>query len=370
MCGTEQYARIEGQEGPDPREEGVVIRRVPALPGGADVHRHRVLRQAWFCAWASAWLFLRRPPDLFVSQTNPPAAVPVIALAARLWRKPLILVAMDLYPEILIAHGTFARQPMLARAATAMFNWAYRAATIVVALGPVMRDRIRAKGVTDQQVVEISNWATGALGVTLGDDNRLRGELGLGDSFVLVYSGNLGVGHEFETLLRGIAMAREHVPALRLVFFGSGARLLDVRESTRALGLEGSVSFLPPVAAGRLPESLGLANLGVVTLRAGFEGLMVPSKLLGYVARGIPVLYVGPPSDTATLVQRHRCGFCVPNGDAEGIARVIITAYADRERLAAMGRAGQEAYERGLAREHALVRYEEVFRRCLELHRT
>jgi len=66
------------------------------------------------------------------------------------------------------------------------------------------------------------------------------------------------------------------------------------------------------------------------------------------------------------MIERHQCGFCVANGDAQGVARVITAAASFRDRLAAMGRAGQEAYDRGLTREHALVRYEAVFRRCLD----
>jgi glycosyltransferase involved in cell wall biosynthesis len=199
--------------------------------------------------------------------------------------------------------------------------------------------------------------------------NRLRTDLDLRDSFVLVYSGNLGVGHEFETLMQGVAIAREQVPAIRIVFFGSGARLAEVRQLTRDLGLEPCVTFAPLVPAEHLPESLGLADLGVVTLRKGFEGLMVPSKLLGYMARGIPVLYVGPPSDASELVSRHGCGYCVGTGDSATVARTIVEAYGNREKLAAMGGAGQQAYEEGMSRERAMSRYEDVLRRCLDAGR-
>lgn len=369
ICGTEQYAPVAGSVGADPRAEGVNIRRVPALPMGRDVRKCKALRQAWFCGWAALRLFLRRPPDVFVSQTNPPPAIPLVALAARIWRKPFILIAMDLYPEVLLEHGTIARGGMLARVATAVFGWAYRSASVVVALGPSMADRIRAKGVPEGKVVEIGNWATGDLGVIRGSANRLRTDLDLGDCFVLVYSGNLGVGHEFETLLRGVAIACEQVPTIRIVFFGSGARLSEVRQLVQDLGLEHRVNFGPVVPAERLPETLGLADLGVVTLRKGFEGLMVPSKLLGYMARGIPVLYVGPPSDASVLVSRHGCGLCVGSGESAAVARTIVEAYGNREKLTAMGRAGQQAYEAGMTRDQALSSYDDVLRRCLDAGR-
>jgi colanic acid biosynthesis glycosyl transferase WcaI len=365
ICGTEQYAPVDSAGTPDPQVDGVVIRRVPKLPGGGNVHSRRVLRLGWFGLWAAAWLLARRPPDLFLSQTNPPGAVLLVALASRVWRKPFILIAMDLYPEVLFASGTLASRGLVARLAARVFGWAYRAATVVVALGPDMARQICAKGVSPGLVVEISNWATGSLALIRGGENRLRDELALGPGLTLVYSGNLGVGHEFETLLKGFALARREKPDLNLVFFGDGARLGEVRRAVRDLGLESAVRFGPFVAADRLPETLGLADVGVVTLREGFQGLMVPSKVLGYMARGIPVLFIGPSSDVDSLLARHGCGLSVRSGEPDALARVILELHADRERLDTMGRAGRQAYEAGLTRAHALTQYESTVRACL-----
>src|ERR1700761_540637 len=48
ICGSDQYSPVEGQPGEEPSAYGVSIRRAPRLLGG-DVHRHKVLRQLWFC---------------------------------------------------------------------------------------------------------------------------------------------------------------------------------------------------------------------------------------------------------------------------------------------------------------------------------
>jgi colanic acid biosynthesis glycosyl transferase WcaI len=365
ICGSDQYAPVEGFDVADPRAVGVVIRRVPGFPAGGDIHSLRILRQAWFCLWAAVSLFLRRAPDVIVAQTNPAAALPLIALAARLRSTPFLLIAMDLYPEVLIASGALPERGPVARAAMAIFGWAYRSATSVVALGPGMSRRIQAKGVPAGHVVEISNWATGAPSVIRGEANRMRRELGLAGDLTLVYSGNLGVGHEFDTLLRGFAIARGQVPSLELVFIGGGTRLPEVRHAVAALGLGSAVRFSDFVPAERLPETLGLADLGVVTLRQGFDGLMVPSKLLGYLARGIPSLYIGPPGDAGALIERHGCGFQARNGDADAVARAILAAHADRQALEAMGDAARRAYAAGLTREHALARYEGVVEGCI-----
>jgi glycosyltransferase involved in cell wall biosynthesis len=365
ICGSDQYVPVRGDPGEDPASQGVTVLRLPALVGG-DLHSRKFLRQVWFYLGLLPKLLLRRPPDVFVSQTNPPMAVPLVAFAARLWRRPYLIIAMDLYPEVLLAHGSLQPDSLLLQWLDAMFRSAYRSATRVVTLGPIMSRRLLQKGVEPARLVEISNWSTGSEGVVRGRENSLRAEWGLQDDFVLVYSGNLGIGHEFETLLHGFAIARQRSKSLKLVIIGKGSRLNEVRQLVRELDLGDAVRFSDLLPAARLPESMGLADLAVVTLREGFEGLIVPSKLLGCMARGLPVLYVGPVSDTSAVIGRYQCGICVEGGDSAGLAAEILAAQSNPDHLDAMGNAGLAAYDAYLARGHGLRRYEQVVHECLQ----
>ncbi len=364
ICGADQYAPLDGHAGPDPVAAGVVIRRIPSLFGG-DIHHHRLLRQLWFYAGLLPRLLLRRPPGLFVSQTNPPLTVPLVAIAAWLLRRPYAVIAMDVYPDVIVAHGALRARGLITNLLSRLFQRAYRGARIVVALGPVMARRLVGKGVSPARIREISNWATGAEGIVRGSANRLRTEWGLDGCFVLVYSGNLGIGHEFDTLLRAVAAVRGNLPDLRLVVIGKGSRLEEVRRLVGDLALRDIVHFSAFVPSHRLPESLGLADLAIATLKPGFEGLIVPSKVLGYMARGIPVLYVGPRSDIDHLIEEHGCGFTVRTGDVTGVESVLLAAHADRVKLAVLGESGRRGYDAELARSHGLTHYEAVVASCL-----
>jgi len=364
ICGTDLYAPIDGDPGPDPAASGVRIRRVPSLIGG-DIHRYKLLRQLRFYAGLLPRLMFGRVADVYVSQTNPPLAVPIVALVAWLRRRPFVLIAMDVYPDVIVAHGTLALDSPLTRILDVIFRRAYRSARRVVSLGPVMTRRLMDKGLPETCIREVSNWATGTTGVIRGENNRLRSEWRLGRDFVLLYSGNLGIGHEFETLLQGFAAARREAADLRLVIVGKGSRLAETRRRVTELNLENAVHFADLVPAERLPESLGVADVAVATLRAGFEGLIVPSKVFGYLARGIPVIYVGPVSDIDHLIEQYDCGYALRNGDVEGVRKAVLDAHADRERLQARGRAGQAGYDAYLRRDLGLARYASVIAECL-----
>jgi colanic acid biosynthesis glycosyl transferase WcaI len=364
ICGGDQYAPVDGEPPPDPRVQGIRIRRVPALMRG-DIHRAKLVRQLWFYAAMLPLLLLRRPPDVVVAQTNPPLAIIFAAAAARIWGRPMVIIAMDVYPEVLIVHGAMRRDGAASAALASAFKWAYRSARRVVALGPVMSARLASKGIDASRIIEIPNWATGKLGLTLGSENTLRSEWQLDDKFVVLYSGNLGLAHEFETLLRGVERAHRSLPALRLIFIGRGSRLTEVKRRVGELGIESIVRFSDPLASEKLPESFGIAQLAVVTLQPGFEGLVVPSKLQGYMARGIPVLYIGPDSDIDQFIKRSSGGISVPCGDAQGVASTLIGLASDRPRLAMLGLRGRQFYDREFAKACGLARYESAIRSVL-----
>lgn len=368
VCGSKPYAPLEGDPPPDPRSFGVRMRRVPTLLPGS-VHRARLLRQLWFCVALTPFLFLRRPPDIFITQTAPPISMILVAAAARLWRRPYVIISMDVYPDVLIAHGGSGGGAILGRMLKPAFTWAYRHARRVIALGPGMRARLEDKGVDAEHVVEIPNWATGALGVVPAAENPLRREWGLADKFVLFYSGNLGLVHEFDTLLRGVRQALDSDPSLRLVFVGGGQRLEEVRRLVDELGLKEITSFSELLPAQRLPESFGVADLAIVTLRPEFAGLVVPSKLQGYMARGIPVLYIGPSSDAEQFITDAVGGVCLRVNDVQGVADTLIELAADPRRLRQFGDNAQNFYAREFARERGLARYERVIRSIVEADR-
>jgi len=367
VCGSDQYAPTGGEPVPDPTSAGVKIRRIPRLLSG-DIHRLKLLRQLWFYVMAFPMLLLTRC-SVYVTQTNPPLIVPIVALVAALRRRPLVIIAQDIYPEVMWAHGMIDRGSFSAKLLAKLFRWAYRRAVAVVSLGPTMSERLREKGVAPERIVEISNWATGEQSIVRGEENRLRSAWGLDGKVVLLYSGNLGIAHDIETPLRAIAAAREHVPELTFVIIGKGSRLQQARQLAEQLKLGTSVQFRDLVPFELLPHTLGLADMALVTLGKGFEGLVVPSKALGYMARGVPTLYIGPPSDISSLLEQSGGGSAFANGEVQAVANGLRELLQDSQRLLALGAGAQRFYDERLDRAMALKRYAEMLTSVVHAHK-
>ena len=88
-----------------------------------------------------------------------------------------------------------------------------------------------------------------------------------------------------------------------MVFVASGRRLGEAKQFARKYLKKNQVIFKPLVDIDLLPFTMGLADLAYVSLRSNFQGNVVPSKFSGYLARGIPMIYVGPDSEIKKILR-------------------------------------------------------------------
>jgi glycosyltransferase involved in cell wall biosynthesis len=233
-----------------------------------------------------------------------------------------------------------------------------RRADAVVTLGEEMRDRCVAAGASPERTHVIPNWADAAtLCPVAHGGNPLRSALASGARFVAMYSGNMGRGHDVETLLEAARLLRDR-EGIAFVFAGDGAKRPIVEAAARELP---NVRLAPYQPRERLRESLSAADVHLVALSREVEGLAEPSKLYGIMAVGRPALYVGPPrAEVARTIQRTGCGRCVANGDALGLAAAIAQLAGDPTACNEMGERARRALELQYSRSVATRRFREV----------
>jgi glycosyltransferase involved in cell wall biosynthesis len=210
-----------------------------------------------------------------------------------------------------------------------------------------MRERLVRRGVDAGKIEVIPNWSSvGA--VSAAEVQAMRKRLGWNGKFIALYSGNIGLAHDFETLV-GAAKLLEG-GGVQMVFAGEGPRLEQVRRETEGLA---HVAFLLPQAKEDLSAFLAAADVHLVSVRAGLEGLVVPSKAYGILAAGRPLFYVGAVnSEVAGVIAESGCGVVIPNGDAAGLAEAIKQATRRGEQPISVPVAG---FERALTQWRAVL---------------
>ena len=334
LCAQGGYA--DAASSVPPRDVRIV--HVPARP----LARGKLQRVLSYLSFYSNAFFrgLTLPrQDVVVSLTTPPLISLLGTLISLLRGSRHFIYEQDLYPDVAVSLNHFKPDGVFDRVVGFLADWARRRATGVIALGDCMRDRLVMRGVPADRIAVAENWASSQAIEPLprpGDPGQL----------VLLYSGNLGLAHDLETL-SGAMLALSNDARFRFLFVGAGGRRAELEDFASTNGLR-SVEFRPYVSRDRLSEGLALGDIGLVTQRAVCCGSVVPSKVYGILAAARPVLFIGPSAATPALViARHDCGWQVDPGDTAGLTR-LLQHLADNPRL---------VHEAGLRARQALLQH-------------
>ena len=275
-------------------------------------------------------------PDLVLSMTDPPQAGIAGARVAGLLRKPFVYNIQDLHPDMALA-AALARPSRWVNLWERLHRWALRKASLVIVPGEDMRDRVVAKGVLREKVVVVRDGAT--VPEELPDpDNPVSREVRCGFPFTVLHAGNLGFYGAWDTLVDAAKLLGNSDAGF--VFVGDGAAKSRIQEKADGCS---RVRFMPFRPADEVPYVLAAGDLHVVTIKRGFEGLVVPSKLYPILAAGRPVAAVAPDTcDAARIVERSGCGIVVDPDDPAGLAQAVQQLAGDANRLKAMGQAARK----------------------------
>ena len=346
VCSRRSYAGGETYPARELRD-GVQVHRVPAQGFGRGGAAARLADYASFTALLFATVLVRIPrPDLILALTTPPYVGLAAAAVARLRGCAHAHWIMDLYPDVMAAHGMIRPDGLAWRFLGAATRRQLRHARLVLALGPFMARRLEPYLEPGRSAVWVPLWGDGPPAPwPVGEPNRLRQERGWGpDELVLMYSGNMGFGHRFGEFLA--AAARLGPAGPRWAFVGGGPRRAEIDGFARAHP-EARVSLLPYVPPQDLRASLCAADVHLASLSGAWQGLIVPSKIQASFSVGKPVLFVGPSdNEVAGWIEESGGGWVVGEDDIDGLLGATDQARDASERA----RRGASALE--FARAH------------------
>lgn len=333
--------------------DGVGVHRVARSLFGKSSIAARVLDFGLFYAMAMAKALRVKRPDVVVCFTTPPF-IALLGILLRTFRgSKAVYWVMDLYPDLPVACGVMRARSPVTRVFERLNRSLLRRSDRVVVLGRCMLQRVRAKGVDHGQVTHIGVWSdqTEVAPVPRGT-NPYRAQWNLGDRFVVMYSGNFGLGHDVDTMCSAAEKLKDD-DSVRFVFVGGGKKKAIVEAFVRDRGLTNCV-IAPYQPRERLGESLSCADLHLVTLTEGIEGIMVPCKLFGIMASERPCLFIGnPTSELALVLMEHDAGLTVRQGDATGLVSAIHSMRNDSARRRIMGENARRALGLAYSRETA-----------------
>jgi glycosyltransferase involved in cell wall biosynthesis len=264
------------------------------------------------------------------------------------------LLYYDVYPDALIRFGGIGTDSLLARAWRRSNRIAIRDAEVVFTISEELRRTLKAylppEG-SGPEIDVVPTWVdTEKFHPRAKPGNWFAREHGQIGKITVLYSGNIGAVHDL-SLVPVLAERLRDDPRASFLLVGDGAGRPAIEAECRRRALS-NVLFLPWQEEDVVPYSLATADIGLVALAPGAEGISLPSKTYSMMAVGAALFGLSSAqSGLARVIREHRCGVNVDPGDVEGAVEALRGLIADPARLEALRQAAREAAERFFSRD-------------------
>ena len=268
--------------------------------------------------------------------SNPPILI-FAAIFARLLKKKYGFIVYDIYPDTLVEVGNLGHgNPIsifwsfLNRLA---YDGSFKMYTLSDSMAQVIKTNYLSKNNLGIEVVTLPLWVdTVNFNPISKADNKFLNSLGFAEKFIVLYSGNMGLSHDLKGLLMAALLLRAE-ESIAFVFIGDGARKEEVIDFKNTHNLD-NLTILPFQPEKILPMSLGMADLGVVTLSKDVSSAMLPSKAIYYMAVGAALMGVcDEESQLAGVIEKSECGLVINPQRSDQIASEILKLSKDTARL-------------------------------------
>jgi colanic acid biosynthesis glycosyl transferase WcaI len=335
------------------RINGVTVQRnwlyVPKSPSLAK----RTLQQLSFVTFAALRLLISRAADQYIIVSPPFLMSPVMRILAYLKSRPYVVHLQD--DEVQAAYETtnmgFRAYSFLKTLEVGGYRGAKRLSTISEGMRTRLSEHLHAGNPESDDsknhpVVLLSNRVMDDSEESQPGVARFREKLKT--KRLLVYSGNLGDKQVLDAFIPAVAQFNRD----DLIFYicGQGAQKEHLQQLIDATGADNIIfeSLLPEDEYRTLLAAADACVLSEMTHKGDWlsPGICFASKMLSYMKQKKPLLlYAGPGSEAAGIVEKENCGFSLkPDERIDDL--LIRFQSADEESLRMMGNQAREFYDR------------------------
>jgi glycosyltransferase involved in cell wall biosynthesis len=304
----------------------------------------RILNYFSFSVSAVLKLLLFNNRSLVITHTSPPFLAIIISFICRLKKIKILYILLDVFPDGLVRLNKISPKNIFIRLWRRLHFSAIRKCNKIVVIGRDMKDwLLNNYPEGSDKVIYIPLWQDEELIKPLDFiQNPFVTRHNLQNSFVVQYSGNMGLWNEMKTFGKVVNLKPENVI---FVFVGGGMRLNELIDSFDTPVPE-NVLLFPFIPNKEYAYSVSACHVALVSFCKEVAGMAVPSKIIGIMAAGIPVIALVPAeSEIAYIVKEENCGIVVKPGDSAGLLNAINVLKSNEELRVLLGSNGRKAFE-------------------------
>lgn len=331
--------------------DGVRVVRVPSyIPAHPGSLIRRLLYDGSFALAAGLTAFLLPRADIYLYVGAQPAVAEATALVARIRRRPWVAKVADLAVNAGAAVGII-RHPAVVHLLRTVEYTIYGRADTVLVLTEGYAEELTRHGLPSRKlhIVRDSEDMAGLKPTTSRRETRQRHGLDP-DRPLITHIG--GIGRK-QGLRVAVQAASDDQTGACWLFVGDGPDRPAIERAAPA----GRMRFLPFVSQPELADLLAASDVALLTQRRRVIESVIPSKLITYMAAGLPVVAsVHTRSEAARLIRRSGCGLVVEPEAPDSLRVAIGELLADPDLRRQLGAAGRAFAESEFDRSKAVAR--------------
>jgi glycosyltransferase involved in cell wall biosynthesis len=178
---------------------------------------------------------------------------------------------------------------------------------------------------------------------------------------IAVFAGVMGPSQYLELIL-GIAERLQEQKDLLFLLVGDGKEKAKLRALAKEKNLS-NVQFEGFISRDVYPELLKVCSIGLVCLSPQNKTPVVPGKILGHMASGLPVVaFLHTASDGHAMIAEAQCGVSENSGDWDQCAKTLSAFMQRSDQFESIGRAGKRYATEHFSKEVCVSELEAMIR--------
>ena len=286
---------------------------------------------------------------VFVNQLSPVMMANAAIKYKKMHHTRVVLYCLDIWPESLVAGGV-KRGSAIYKFFHKVSKKIYKAVdSILITSQSFARYFEKEFGITNTQY--LPQYAEALFTPEMCKKNP-------NDTIDLMFAGNVGTAQSVDTIIKAAALCKD-ISNLRWHIVGDGIALLDCKKMAEKF--EVPVIFHGRQPIEQMPRYYAMADAMLVTMQKDpVLSLTLPGKVQSYMAAGKPIIGA-IDGETKRVIEQTQCGYCVPSGDFEGLAKICMEVADKRAEYAAFGSRSRAAYEQMFSRDRFMNSLEQHF---------
>ena len=272
---------------------------------------------------------------------SPP--LPLAFVGSWLRRKGVrnLLNVQDLFPQNAIDLGIL-RSKMQIRFFRALERFAYRTADIVTVHSEGNQKMLLEQNPTISSKLRIlHNWVDVDHHAASETGVDYRKQWDIKQKYVAVFAGVMGPSQYLELIL-GVAERMQEQADLLFLLVGDGKEKERLQQIAKDKNLN-NVRFEGFISRDTYPDLLNACDIGLVCLSPQNQTPVVPGKIMGHMAAGLPVVaFLHTASDGHALIRDAQCGISAHSGDWDACAQALAELMKQSQSFEQLGQAGLE----------------------------